>query len=75
MRALSRILKIQPAEFFEGLSVTAQGLVRLTENDARAADEEAQLMRNFALIRDPDARQLILALVSSYAAFAEIAEN
>ena len=75
MRLLSRILKAEPAEFFEGFSVTAQGLVRLTDNDAQAAEEEAQLTRDFALIRDEDARQLILALVSSYAAFAEIAKN
>jgi transcriptional regulator with XRE-family HTH domain len=75
MRSLSRILNAQPAEFFEGFSVTAQGVVRLTDNDARAADEEAQLMRDFALIRDEDARQLILALVSSYAVFAEIAKS
>ncbi len=75
MRSLSRILNAQPAEFFEGFSVTAQGLVRLGDNDARAAEEEARLMRDFALIRDDDARQLILALVSSYAAFAEIAKK
>ncbi len=75
MRLLSRILKVEPAAFFEGFSVTAQGLVRLTDNDAQAADEEAQLTRDFALIRDEDARQLILALVSSYAAFAEIAKS
>ncbi len=75
MRSLSRILNVQPGEFFEGFSVTAEGLVRLTDNDARAADEEARLTRDFALIRDEDARQLILALVSSYAAFAEIARS
>lgn len=75
MRSLSRVLKAQPAEFFEGFSVTAQGHVRLTDNDSRAAEEEARLTRDFALIRDEDARQLILALVSSYAAFAEIAKK
>ena len=75
MRSLSRVLEAQPAEFFEGFSVTAQGLVRLTDNDGRAAEEEARLTRDFALIRDEDARQLILALVSSYATFAEIARS
>jgi len=74
MRPLARLLRAAPAEFFEGFSVTAQGLVRLTDNDSRAAAEEARLTRDFALIRDEDARQLILALVSSYAAFGEIAK-
>jgi transcriptional regulator with XRE-family HTH domain len=75
MRPLSLVLKAQPAEFFEGFSVTAQGHVRLTDNDSRAAEEEARLMRDFAVIRDENARQLILALVSSYAAFEKIAKS
>ncbi|MCI4678489.1 helix-turn-helix domain-containing protein [Rhodoblastus acidophilus] len=74
MRPLSRVLNAAPADFFDGFSVTAQGVVRLTEDDARAADEEARLTRDFALIRDEDARQLILALVSSYAAFGDLAK-
>nr|WP_298426537.1 helix-turn-helix transcriptional regulator [Rhodoblastus sp.] len=74
MRPLARALGAVPADFFEGFSVTARGVVRLSSDDARAADEEARLTRDFALIRDNDARQLILALVSSYAAFGELAK-
>jgi hypothetical protein len=73
IRRLSRALGAAPAEFFEGFSVTAGGVVRVTDDDARAADEEARLMRDFASIRDDNARRLILALVSSYAAFADMA--
>lgn len=72
IRPLSQILRVAPAEFFEGFSVTGAGRVRLSEDDASAAEEETRLLRDFALIRDADARQLILALVSSYAAFGEI---
>lgn len=75
MRKLSRTLRAAPAEFFEGFSVTAQGLVRLTIDDARAANDEERLLRDFARIRDDSARQLVLALVSSYAAFEGMAEG
>ena len=75
MRKLSRALRAAPAEFFEGFSVTAQGLVRLTTDDARAANDEERLLRDFARIRDDSARQLVLALVSSYAAFEGMAEG
>jgi transcriptional regulator with XRE-family HTH domain len=75
IRKLSQALAAAPAEFFEGFSVTAQGVVRLTDNDAKAATEEARLMADFARIRDDDARRVILALVSSYAAFAGIAKG
>ena len=75
VKRLSRVLGVEPAAFFEGFSVTAQGVVRLTDNDSRAATEEASLMRDFARIRDKNARRLILALVSSYAAFADIAKG
>lgn len=69
LRKASRVLRAAPAEFFEGFSVTAQGLVRLTTDDARAANDEERLVRDFAHIRDENARQLVLALVSSYAIF------
>lgn len=75
MRKLSRALQAEPAEFFEGFSVTGQGLVRLTTDDARAANDEERLLRDFARIRDDSARQLVLALVSSYAAFEGMAEG
>src|SRR5262245_57675828 len=52
MRKLARALQAAPADFFEGFSVTGQGLVRLSDDHARAADEEAQLMRDFARIHD-----------------------
>lgn len=75
MRKLSRALQAAPAEFFEGFSVTGQGLVRLTTDDARAANDEERLLRDFARIRDDGARQLVLALVSSYAAFEGMSEG
>lgn len=75
MRRLSRALRAAPSEFFEGFSITALGLVRLTDDDARAADEEARLTRDFARIRDENARQLILSMVSNYAVFAEMAKS
>jgi transcriptional regulator with XRE-family HTH domain len=75
MRKLSRALRAAPAEFFEGFSVTAQGLVRRTTDDVRAANDEERLLRDFARIRDDNARQLVLALVSSYAAFEGMSEG
>jgi len=75
IRKLSRALQAAPAEFFEGFSVTAQGLVRLADDDAKAADEEARLTQQFARIRDENARQVILALVSSYAVFGDVANG
>jgi len=75
LRKLSRALHAAPATFFEGFSVTAQGLVRLSGDDARAARDEERLLKEFARIRDDDARQLVLALVSSYAAFEDIAKR
>jgi transcriptional regulator with XRE-family HTH domain len=75
LRKLSRVLHAAPARFFEGFSVTAQGLVRLSGDDSRAARDEERLVKDFARIRDDDARQLVLALVSSYAAFEDIANR
>lgn len=75
IRKLSHALQAAPAEFFEGFSVTAPGLVRLTNDDAKAADEEARLTQQFARIRDENARQVILALVSSYAVFGDVANG
>lgn len=75
IRPLCQILRVSPFEFFEGFSVTAQGRVRLGEDDAIAAEEEERLIRDFGLIRDPEARQLILALVSSYALFSGISRG
>ena len=75
MRKLSQALRAAPAEFFEGFSVTAQGLVRRTTDDVRAANDEERLLRDFARIRDDNARQLVLALVSSYAAFEGMSEG
>lgn len=75
MRVLSRVLRAPPSAFFEGFSVTAAGLVRLTDDDARAANDEERLLRDFARIRDHDARQLVLTLVSSYAAFEGMAKG
>lgn len=75
LRRLSRALEAPPAEFFEGFSVTAQGLVRLNGDDVKAAGDEERLLRDFARIRDKDTRQLVLALVSSYAAFEGMAKG
>lgn len=75
MRVLSRVLRAPPSAFFDGFSVTAAGLVRLTDDDAGAADDEDRLLRDFARIRDHDARQLVLTLVSSYAAFEGMAKG
>jgi transcriptional regulator with XRE-family HTH domain len=75
MRVLSRVLRAPPSAFFEGFSVTAAGLVRLTNDDAQAANDEERLLRDFARIRDHDARQLVLTLVSSYAAFEGMAKG
>lgn len=72
IRPLAQILRVAPAEFFEGFSITGEGRVRLSDDDVSAAAEEERLIREFALIRDPEARRLILTLVSSYAAFGEI---
>lgn len=49
--------------------------MRLTTDDARAANDEERLLRDFARIRDDSTRQLVLALVSSYAAFEGMAEG
>jgi transcriptional regulator with XRE-family HTH domain len=75
MRVLARVLRAPPSAFFEGFSVTAAGLVRLTNDDASAANDEERLLRDFARIRDHDARQLVLTLVSSYADFEGMAKG
>lgn len=75
LRKFSRVLQAAPASFFEGFSVTGEGLVRLSGDDARASRDEERLLRHFARIRDDDVRQLVLALVSSYAAFEDIAKS
>jgi transcriptional regulator with XRE-family HTH domain len=75
LRKLSRALRAAPASFFDGFSVIAQGLVRQGGDDVRAARDEDRLLKDFARIRDDDARQLVLALVSSYAAFEDIAKR
>jgi transcriptional regulator with XRE-family HTH domain len=75
LKTLARVLRATPADFFEGFSVTAQGLVRLGADDARAASEERRLLQDFARIRDENTRQLVLALISSYATFEDMAKG
>lgn len=70
MRQLSKILNVPPSEFFAGFSrgdANGTGIPADQGAFGGARDEEQRLLRDFARIRDAKSREIILALVASYA--------
>ena len=78
MRELAKILNVPPSEFFAGFSrIAANGSEAAEENRAfgGSQDEEQRLLRDFGRVRDAKSRELILALVASYAEFSDLDES
>jgi transcriptional regulator with XRE-family HTH domain len=74
MRKISRILRAPPSEFFAGLA-TGGAASPLAPTEISTADQEKQLLRDFARIRDAKSRTLILAMVAAYAEFGDIEDQ
>ena len=72
MQKLTRVLNTPPSEFFAGFSVSGKPVAAAPESMTEA-EEEARLLRDFARIRDPQSRALVLALVAAYAEFGDMA--
>ena len=71
MRKLSRVLNAPPSEFFAGFSVSGKPVAAVPD-PLTEEEEEARLLRDFARIRDPKSRALVLALVAAYAEFGDM---
>jgi transcriptional regulator with XRE-family HTH domain len=74
MRKLSRILQAPPSEFFVGLSRGAAA-APTAPAEASPEDQEKQLLKDFARIRDARSRTLILSLVAAYAEFGDLEDQ
>ncbi len=75
MRKLSRILNAPPSEFFAGLARGGEGALKKESAETPPAEQEKQLLKDFARVRDAKSRMLILALVAAYAEFGDFAEK
>jgi transcriptional regulator with XRE-family HTH domain len=76
MRQLARILNVPPSAFFAGFSKNdASATKDPADRGIGAQDEEQRLLRDFARIRDAKSREIILALVASYADFNDLDEG
>jgi transcriptional regulator with XRE-family HTH domain len=73
MRRLSKILTVQPSEFFAGFS--RNGAEAAEEVFGSQDEEEQRLRRDFARVRDAKTRELILALVAAYAEFSDLGDR
>lgn len=71
MRHLSRILQAPPTEFYDGLAQRVDAGAKPLTAEA-AAEQEKQLIADFARIRDAKAREVLLALVAAYAEFGDL---
>ncbi len=75
MRKLSRILQAPPSEFFAGLAQGGENAAKKGSAEVSLADQEKQLLKDFARIRDAKSRALILSLVAAYAEFGDFDEK
>jgi transcriptional regulator with XRE-family HTH domain len=71
MRQLSRILQAPPTEFYDGLAQRIHAVAKPVTAE-EAAEQEKQLIADFARIRDAKSREVVLALVAAYAEFGDL---
>ncbi len=75
MRKLSRILRARPSEFFAGLAPGGGESAKAPRVPVPAAEQEQQLLADFARIRDAKSRDILLALVAAYAEFGDLEQK